>query len=330
MIPQQITDVLATKDRAKIKELYRALANEEAPNKWATKDIAKRIKDLVEGASADGKGNLILPAKIPVLEIVGSIADAELPFEVPPPLALVKVEPGPAQGELTLTLQPVSDLGDLCGRCGLREKDIAHSYIDGCRFIAAIIDPPAKVEGHPVAASCRCHPGNLGPCPARSSLGKFKSDYFTPEQIEAIRIAARADIDKMLAEKPGKRAATGPRVKVSRQPKAPRERKPEPPAGEFLGAKRILAALKPGTILEHIYRDTAKPPCKVEVVTPPDLKGKGGSYRYKLNRYSSLREIAKLDSGQDFNILYFFNLAPWPKHKDREIKRASKEKGKAQ
>lgn len=283
--------ILASKDRTRIKELYAQLFGAQADNKWATKDIAKRIKGRVASATPDGKGNLVLPAIVRQLELNVGIAD---------------------------------ELG-------------GHPHDDLPADLIGIADGELPFE-----ASRQETKFSAGPLPP------VQSEHFTAQEIADIRARSAADIDKVQREsaRGGKSGAKvkrdrdgyliDPSVKPFRpehfemerggrvhgeESRALRERENNRTRPvKFIGAKKILAGLKAGTKLEHFYRDASKPPCKVDVIAAPSLSGKGGVYSYKHKQYDSLREIAKLDSGQNFNILYFFGLAPWPKHKDRSKK----------
>lgn len=277
----RIIDVLATKNRELTKQMFREIAGAEPDNKWATKDIAKRVRDIA-AAQVDPD-----------------------PAPTPSPANASGFVPAPLVSDPQVRLEH------------------AHAF-------AMQPEPP------PLHA---CHPGTTGPCPARASLGKFKgrerakpmpsfsSPHFSPELIEEIRQRTREDIKKIQADENADLGPVRPLVSPILPPLVTEQSRRfatvtrrtaktlNPKTENFLGAKAILAALKPGQILTHHYRDPAITACRVEVITPPGLDGKGGVYSYKHAQYKSLRKIAKLDSGQDFNILYFFGLAAWPKHK---------------
>lgn len=80
--------------------------------------------------------------------------------------------------------------------------------------------------------------------------------------------------------------------------------------------KDVLARLAVGQVLQHRYRGGKS--CEVTVLRPPDTSGQGGRFLYGRLEYDNLREIAIIDSGHAWNVLLFFRLAPYPKHKNRK------------
>lgn len=81
---------------------------------------------------------------------------------------------------------------------------------------------------------------------------------------------------------------------------------------------KTLSALKPGTVLEHNFRGGNS--VRVTVETPCDAGGKGGVYKYKNKKYDNLRAAVLDASGIPWNVLLFFRLKPYAKH--RKVERA--------
>lgn len=128
---------------------------------------------------------------------------------------------------------------------------------------------------------------------------------------------ARHGLAGMKARKVEKAKAARPKKsRVARVAKPPCAKK----SRRDTNTRQVLAALKPGDILKHVFRQGDKQSftVKCRVITPPDLDGAGGKFKYDGKTYGDLREVMRQTSNTNYNVLLFWGLAPWPKHKKRE------------
>jgi hypothetical protein len=91
--------------------------------------------------------------------------------------------------------------------------------------------------------------------------------------------------------------------------------KPQRKSHADSNTRKVLAELKPGQELSHAFRGGLT--VKAKVVAPPDLNGEGGKFRHEGKTYTDLREIQREACNTDYNVLLFWGLAPWPKHRKK-------------
>lgn len=83
--------------------------------------------------------------------------------------------------------------------------------------------------------------------------------------------------------------------------------------------RQVLGTLKKNQVLKHVFRQGEGESFEVEckVTKAPAADGTGGAYRYNGKEYTDLRDVMRACSTTSYNVLLFWQLAPWPKHKPR-------------
>lgn len=145
------------------------------------------------------------------------------------------------------------------------------------------------------------------------------------ERVGKRAVAAVERLDKAAAKKPATRKAkVAPAKPVKSKTKitqnfataGERKKSTERRSHAESFTRKTLAGLKEGQELTHAFRGGLV--VKATVITPPNMNGNGGKYRHDKKVYDDLRKIQREASDTPYNVLLFWGLAPWPKHRKRE------------
>lgn len=105
-----------------------------------------------------------------------------------------------------------------------------------------------------------------------------------------------------------------------RGPGRPRKHPPKVPKRLHNETRAVLAQLIAGDVLHHFYGDGRR--IEVKVLQPLSAEtGKGGRFQVigSEKEYTNIRKLmVEYSNGTSYNLLNFFGLRPWPKHKKRE------------
>lgn len=214
-----------------------------------------------------------------------------------PPVDRVEAKRGGSGEQITGMGKPSTPLQQTIDRANRRDEIAGR---------AAVQKKPGRVEGlsealkkGPVTFTTKGHPLDRAR-PAKTGLAGMKAQKGAQRKPAAKKVKATAK----------------PKVAKTKKPAATKKTKTPRSESE---TRVKLAALKAGQTLKHVFRQGNGESLTVEckVISPPDLEGKGGKFKYDGRTFDDLREVIKACSNTNYNVLLFWGLKEWPKHKNR-------------